>query len=76
MPPEARLSAPVFPVGMNAAGRRPSDRPSSAAVSTLHPPVHMWITGTKRRATIGHPNFSSCKQCHVPADGQQSTISS
>lgn len=45
------------------------DQLSVAACMTCHSTESTLMIGTKRPATISHPYFSNCTQCHVPANG-------
>lgn len=45
------------------------DQLSVAACMTCHSTESTLSIGDKRPATISHPYFSNCTQCHVPADG-------
>lgn len=45
------------------------DQLSVAACMSCHSSESTLMIGSKRPATISHPYFSNCTQCHVPADG-------
>ncbi len=45
------------------------DQLSVAACMSCHSTESTLSIGTKRPATISHPYFSNCTQCHVPANG-------
>lgn len=45
------------------------DQLSVAACMSCHSTEATLTIGSKRPATISHPYFSNCTQCHVPAEG-------